>query len=67
MIDMARSEFPADMYRAAQGAGGRGQVEAMAENAFDSLKHYARENPGSALLWALGIGFVLGWKLKPSW
>ncbi len=26
---------------------------------------YARENPGYAALACLGMGFVLGWKLKP--
>lgn len=26
---------------------------------------YARERPEVVALWALGIGFVLGWKLKP--
>ena len=26
---------------------------------------YARENPGHAALICMGIGFVLGWKLKP--
>ncbi len=29
------------------------------------LKQYARDNPGTAALWCLGIGFVLGWKMKP--
>jgi hypothetical protein len=29
------------------------------------LKEYAREKPEVAALWCLGIGFVLGWKLKP--
>lgn len=29
------------------------------------LNEYARENPGTAALWCLGVGFVLGWKLKP--
>lgn len=29
------------------------------------LKDYARENPEAAALWCFGIGFVLGWKLKP--
>lgn len=28
-------------------------------------KSYAREKPEVAALWCLGIGFVLGWKLKP--
>lgn len=27
-------------------------------------RQYAREKPGVAALWCLGIGFVLGWKLK---
>jgi hypothetical protein len=31
----------------------------------DHLREYARENPGTACLWCLGVGFVLGWKLKP--
>jgi hypothetical protein len=35
----------------------------------DDLVHYAveyaREKPELAALWCLGIGFVLGWKLKP--
>jgi hypothetical protein len=26
---------------------------------------YARQNPGTAALTCLGMGFVLGWKLKP--
>ena len=30
------------------------------------LREYARENPESAALWCFGIGFILGWKLKPS-
>ena len=29
------------------------------------LTDYAEKNPGYAALWCLGIGFVLGWKLKP--
>ena len=29
------------------------------------LKEYAREKPEVAALWCFGIGFVLGWKLKP--
>ncbi|SFI76801.1 hypothetical protein [Planctomicrobium piriforme] len=26
---------------------------------------YAREKPEMAALWCFGVGFVLGWKLKP--
>jgi len=29
------------------------------------VTEYARENPGTAALWCIGVGFVLGWKLKP--
>jgi hypothetical protein len=28
------------------------------------LKEYAAENPTTAALWCLGIGFFLGWKLR---
>jgi len=31
----------------------------------DYLKTYAREKPDVAALWCFGVGFVLGWKLKP--
>jgi hypothetical protein len=29
------------------------------------LREYAREKPDVVALWCFGIGFVLGWKLKP--
>ena len=29
------------------------------------LRDYARTQPEMAALWCLGVGFVLGWKLKP--
>ncbi|QDS99474.1 hypothetical protein [Adhaeretor mobilis] len=31
----------------------------------DYAKSYAREKPEVAALWCLGVGFILGWKLKP--
>ena len=31
----------------------------------DYVKAYAREKPEVAALWCFGIGFILGWKLKP--
>lgn len=37
----------------------------LADDIGASLKQYARDNPGSMALWCLGVGFVLGWKLKP--
>ena len=29
------------------------------------LREYAREKPEHMALWCLGIGFMLGWRLKP--
>lgn len=29
------------------------------------LKEYARDKPDVAALWCFGLGFVIGWKLKP--
>ncbi len=37
----------------------------MAEEAIQYVRDYVRTNPETAALWCLGIGFVLGWKLKP--
>ncbi len=64
MIDTMRTDFPADMARAAE-CPSMGGLEGMAHETLDRFKDYARENPASVALWALGIGFVLGWKLKP--
>jgi len=36
-----------------------------AEDLVCYLRNYARERPDVAALWCFGIGFVLGWKLKP--
>jgi hypothetical protein len=36
-----------------------------ASNALESFQEYARERPDVVALWCFGIGFVLGWKLKP--
>ncbi len=65
MIDTLRAEFPESMTRATHPAAGT--LESFATGTLDSVLRYAKEKPESALLWAVGIGFVLGWKLKPSW
>jgi hypothetical protein len=64
VIDTLRTEWPADMARAAEYPE-MGTLEHMVHNALDRLQGYARENPVAFGLWAFGIGFVLGWKLKP--
>jgi hypothetical protein len=35
------------------------------EDAYHYFQEYARERPDVVALWCFGIGFVLGWKLKP--
>jgi hypothetical protein len=37
----------------------------MGQDLIEYLKEYAREKPEVAALWCFGIGFILGWKLKP--
>jgi len=47
----------------------RGGQEENAMQPFDDMykyfQDYARERPDVVALWCFGIGFVLGWKLKP--
>ena len=64
MIDTLRGGFPEDMVRSAEHPE-LGTLERLASDALDRMKDYVREHPTSFALWALGIGFVLGWKLKP--
>jgi hypothetical protein len=43
----------------------RQQQHDIGRDLIDYLKEYAREKPEVAALWCFGIGFILGWKLKP--
>lgn len=47
----------------------RGTQTDNAMQPFDDLyryfQEYSRERPDVVALWCFGIGFVLGWKLKP--
>ena len=42
-----------------------GQQISPAQAAMDFFQEYSRERPEIVAMWAFGIGFVLGWKLKP--
>lgn len=42
-----------------------GELQAACDAAMNCFREYAKERPESVALWALGVGFVLGWKLKP--
>jgi len=51
-----------------QSTRSRQQVDDPKEIAQDIVEHlteYVRHNPGYAALCCVGVGFVLGWKLKP--
>ena len=67
MVDTARSPFPETMSRALEAPESRtiAGLEDLAREATDRVETFAREKPMAFGLWALGIGFVLGWRLKP--
>lgn len=41
------------------------QTRASSRRLAEAVLECARERPGATILWSLGIGFVLGWRLKP--
>jgi hypothetical protein len=56
--------YPNDMVHAAQSPAPN-WAESTIHSVVDCVEDYARAKPLSFALWAFGIGFVLGWKLKP--
>jgi len=43
-----------------------GQAQARPlDDLVDYFRDYARQRPDVVALWAFGIGFLLGWRLKP--
>jgi hypothetical protein len=42
-----------------------GSLAQTTKSAFEHFHEYGRERPGVVALWCFGIGFALGWKLKP--
>jgi hypothetical protein len=40
-------------------------AESTLRSTVDCIEGYARARPLSFAMWAFGIGFALGWKLKP--
>ncbi len=37
----------------------------VAGDVMESFRVYAKKRPEVVAMWCLGVGFVLGWKLKP--
>jgi hypothetical protein len=40
-------------------------LHAYIESAMEGIEDYARREPWAFASWVFGVGFVLGWKLKP--
>ncbi len=64
MVATSRVQFPDDMTQAIRSPR-HARFESFAEDRLEQLKDYARDEPFKFALWAFGIGFVLGWRLKP--
>jgi hypothetical protein len=61
-----RSQQGGQFSKMAQGEGDQAQqMGELGTDVVNYLTEYTKQNPGYAALWCLGIGFVLGWKLKP--
>ena len=46
-------------------AGEMGGQRHPVSDVYKYLLDYARQNPETAALWCFGLGFILGWKMKP--
>lgn len=46
-------------------SSGSGREVRPVDDMIEYLRNYAQEKPEVMALWCFGIGFVLGWKLKP--
>ncbi len=42
-----------------------GAIPEFLEQTLDSIENYARREPWAFAGWVFGVGFILGWKLKP--
>ena len=54
--------------RATQTSRATGEVTQMQrtiEETMEGIETYARREPWAFAAWVFGVGFVLGWKLKP--
>jgi hypothetical protein len=58
-------EFEVDTTRQPVGYGQQSQIMNPGQDLWHYLRAYAREKPDVCALWCFGVGFVLGWKLKP--
>jgi hypothetical protein len=56
--------YPDDMVRASHD-GEENWAECAIRSATETVEDYARREPLKFAAWVFGIGFILGWKMKP--
>ena len=61
------TQRPASQPMTSSSNSGGSQAQAMQPmpDLVDYIREYARQKPEAAAMWCFGIGFVVGWKLKP--
>ena len=47
------------------GVAARHYVQEPAQDVFAAMREYAARKPEVAACWIFGLGFLIGWKLKP--
>jgi hypothetical protein len=57
--------YPSDMMRASHGGMDENWMEGTVRSVVESVEEYAHREPLRFAAWVFGIGFVLGWKIKP--
>lgn len=62
---MATETYDPKTYPSKPRFDAQGNALTPTEDVVDYVRAYARQQPEKAALWCLGVGFVLGWKLKP--
>lgn len=58
-------EWPQDMAQASHGEMEGNWMESTIRSMTDSVEDYAHREPLKFAAWVFGIGFLLGWKMKP--
>jgi hypothetical protein len=58
-------DWPRDMEQASHSGTPENWMESTIRSVTDSVEDYARREPLKFAAWVFGVGFVLGWRLKP--
>lgn len=62
---MSRSHSTVPRFETKSTSSSQGAVQQPLEDLVTYLRNYARQEPEVAACVCLGVGFILGWKLKP--